>query len=75
MENPSITVTLKRLSGKELVRSDWQCQNGRELLQKLEGLDTLVIGRQFFLEQLNWGVPNGFKHPEASQQPVLKVES
>ncbi|CAL1164840.1 unnamed protein product [Cladocopium goreaui] len=38
MENSSITVTLKRLSGK-VVRSDWQCQNGRELLRELERLD------------------------------------
>eukprot|EP00435_Cladocopium_sp_Y103_P070484 s608_g35.t1 len=39
MENESITVTLKRLSGKKRVLNQLQCQTGRELLQELERLD------------------------------------
>ena len=72
MEKPSITVTLKRLSGKEVVRSDWQCQNGRELLKELERLDTLIHfddwKADFFwmkLEQLQeLGGAQGFEHPK-----------
>jgi hypothetical protein len=71
MENTSITVTLKRLSGK-VVRSDWQCQNGRELLQELERLDTLMIGRQKFEQLRELGGAQGFKHP---QESFLVVES
>lgn len=63
MENSSITVTLKRLSGK-VVRSDWQCQNGRELLRELERLDTLMIGRQKFEQLRELGGAQGFKHPQ-----------